>query len=117
MAKKDGYNPYKKKKDGIPEKPKGSVPEVEEAPQRVITERGQIIIATVLAALGFGLGVSLHFMNYNATAVTVIAVIYAANCWIAMVIKFGLKSRGATAVAVWAAIAIAIKTLLTSSFG
>ena len=103
MAKKDGYNPYKKKKDGIPEKPKGSVPEVEEAPQRVITERGQIIIATVLAALGFGLGVSLHFMNYNATAVTVI--------------KFGLKSRGATAVAVWAAIAIAIKTLLTSSFG
>jgi len=109
MAKKEGYNPYKKKK--------GSVPEVEVPTQRVISEKGQMVIATVLAAFGLGLGLMLHFMNYGGTAVMVIAGIYAVNCWIAMVMKFGIKSKGATAVALWTAVAIVIYSLATGPFG
>ncbi|GEM_PF-2387432 len=110
MVKKEGYNPYKKKK--------GSVPEVEEEPvQRVISEKGQMIIATVLATFGLGIGLLLHFMNYGGTALMVIAGIYAVNCWIAMVLKFGIKSKGATAVALWTAVAIVIYSLATGSFG
>ena len=109
MAKRDGYNPYKENK--------GGVPEVEENQQRIVSGRGQIIIASVLAVLGLGLGFLLNAMNFTGMAVLVIAGIYAVNCWIAMVMKFGLKSSGATAVAFWTAIAIVIYSLLTGSFG
>jgi len=118
MAKKEGYNPYaKKKKPSAAESKKDSTPEAEEPTQRVISKRGQIVIAVFLAALGVGLGVFLHtVMGVTGTAATVVSGIYAANCWIAMVMKFGVKSPGATAVAVLTSVLITIYTLATGSF-